>query len=156
MCVSTCVFHLVKLPSSDTYWDRVFTRSRSLLWSSRLELIRELETRTERVYHGVNRNPGVLTPGGRQHDNGHRSFRSCFFFYQLPPTKVDGLSLNRDFSLEIFLNPQVDRQRQWHTFTHVYLFVIENAGSSIQKRTIFQVHKCSLHPLEHHCSNNRN
>lgn len=26
-----------------------------------------LETRTERVYHEVNGNPGVLTLGGRQH-----------------------------------------------------------------------------------------
>ena len=30
-------------------------------------LTRELETRTERVYHEVNGNPGVLTLGGRQH-----------------------------------------------------------------------------------------
>lgn len=28
--------------------------------------MRELETRTERVYHEVNGNPGILTPGGRQ------------------------------------------------------------------------------------------
>ena len=66
MCAQACVFLLVKLPSSDPYRDRVFTRSRSLLLSSRLELIRELETRTERVYHKVNGNPGVSTPGGRQ------------------------------------------------------------------------------------------
>ena len=55
----TCVFLLVKLPSSDIYWDRVSTRSRSLLSSSRLWLIRESETRTERVYHEVNGNPGI-------------------------------------------------------------------------------------------------
>ena len=66
MCVSTCVFLLVKLPSSDTYRERVLTRSRSLSFDSRLSLIRELETRTERVYHEVNGNPGVSTPGGRQ------------------------------------------------------------------------------------------
>ena len=35
-------------------------------FDSRLSLIRELETRTERVYHEVNGNPGVSTPGGRQ------------------------------------------------------------------------------------------
>lgn len=28
--------------------------------------MRGIETRTERVYHEVNRNPGILTPGGRQ------------------------------------------------------------------------------------------
>ena len=66
MCVSTCVFLLVKLSSSDAYRDRVSTRSRSLPSGSRLWLIREFETRTERVYLGVNGNPGVSTPGGRQ------------------------------------------------------------------------------------------
>ena len=40
-----------------------------MLLSSRLELIRELETRTERVYHGVNGNPGISIPGGRQYDD---------------------------------------------------------------------------------------
>ena len=68
MCVLTYVFHLVKLSSSDTYRDRVFTRSRSLLYSCRLRLIREPKTRTERVYHKVNGNPGVSTPGERQGD----------------------------------------------------------------------------------------
>ena len=57
----------MKLPSSDTNRDRVFTRSRSLPYGSRLWLIRELETRTERVYHKVNGNPGVETSGRRQH-----------------------------------------------------------------------------------------
>ena len=51
---------------SDTYWDRVFTRSRSLLSSSRLWFIRESETRTERVYYNVNRDPVISTSGGRQ------------------------------------------------------------------------------------------
>ena len=66
MCVLNMCF-----PSCETSKLRHILRSglypkQVIALSSRLWLIRELETRTERVYHEVNRNPGVQPPGGRQ------------------------------------------------------------------------------------------
>ena len=35
-----------------------------------------METRTERVYHGVNGNPGISIPGGRQIDSHNNNLKS--------------------------------------------------------------------------------